>query len=259
MNPPPGYHVGIILDGNGRFATAKRQPRLMGHRAGFKNVEPILQACLRHQITTVTVYAFAIANWKRDQDEVNGLWDIFRIFFDSEIKKIKDSKIRVKVIGRRQELAADIVALIEKAEAETAHFTKATFVVALNYDGVEEVARATKAIAAKVTAGELNSADITPELIESNLDTADLPPVDVIIRTGMPPNTSENGMTLWRSSSFLQLQSAQAVCVSTPVLWPAFTEADLVEAMALAKPDDRLFGGQRKDLSATLNNLVSSR
>lgn len=240
------YHVGIILDGNGRWAKAQGKPRLFGHTAGFKNIEPVLKTALDMNITTLTVYAFAIANWNRDQDEVDGLWDIFRLFFTSELEKIKKHEVRVQVIGRREEIADDVVALIEKAEAETAHFTKATFQVALNYDGVEEVTRATKAIAEQVSAGTLNSADITPELLEQHLDTSSTPAVDVVIRTGMPPLEPGATMAVWRSSSFLQLQSAQAVCVSTATLWPDFSAADLKAAMTLAKPDDRLFGGQRQ-------------
>lgn len=241
-----GYHVGIILDGNGRWAKAQGKPRLFGHNAGVKNVEPVLKAALDLNITTLTVYAFAIKNWSRDREEVDGLWDIFRLFFSSELEKIKAHEVRVKVIGRRQEIAKDVVAMIEQAEAETAHFTKATFVIALNYDGVEEVARATQRLATKVQTGELETEAITPELIEAHLDTADLPAPDVLIRTGLPPLENDSGMAVWRGSSFLQLQSAQAVCVSTPTLWPDFSKADLEAAMTLAKPDDRLFGGQRQ-------------
>jgi undecaprenyl diphosphate synthase len=240
------YHVGIILDGNGRWATSQNQPRLFGHTSGFKNIALIAKACPEHNIKVITVYAFAIANWKRDKEEVDGLWNLFREFFDSEIYELHKNDVKVVVIGRRDEIADDVVARIEKAEQTTSNNKGVILQVALNYDGVEEVVRATKKIVALVKSGSLAIEDITQATISDYLDTREVADPDVIIRTGMPQPESETGLAMWRSSTFLQLQSAQSVCVATPILWPDFSASDLKEVMSFAKPDDRLFGGQRK-------------
>lgn len=238
--------MGIILDGNGRFATAQGQPRLFGHEAGFKNIEPIAHACRDNHIDTLTVYAFAIANWKRDKTEVDGLWDLFRYFFAEEVEKIHKENVRVRVIGRRDEIADDVLEKIDQAVESTRDNTGSTLQIALNYDGEDEVVRAFKKLAREIKNGELEESAIDVDLLKSHLDTAGLADPDVVIRTGMPQPESDSGLAMWRSSSFLQLQSSQAVCVSTPVLWPAFSEDDLRACMAFAKPDERLFGGQRK-------------
>lgn len=240
-----GYHVGIILDGNGRWATGRGKPRLFGHTAGFKNVLSIIKSCPECGVHTLTLYAFAIANWKRDRKEVDGLWDIFRYFFDTEVQKMQENEVRLRMIGNRDGVPEDVRALIEKAETNSKDNTRVVVQIALNYDGVDEVVRATRGIATEVKQGRLKPEDIDQVLIEHSLDTAATCPPDIIIRTGLPQVESDSGMALWRSSSFLQLQSAQAVCVSTPVLWPDFSKNDLQAAIAFAKPDERLFGGQR--------------
>ena len=247
MNNREGYHVGIILDGNGRWAKVQGKPRLFGHLAGEKNVGKIVHACGDNGVTVITLYAFAIANWRRDKEEVNGLWDIFRKYFKKEMEEFMKMGAQVRAIGDRAGLPEDILKMIEEGEAESKDNANLIVQFALNYDGVDEVTRATKKIVEAAQSGELRLEDITDEYVASQLDTGDVAAPDVIIRTGMPQVENERGMAIWRSSSFLQLQSAQSVCVSTPVLWPDFTPEDLTAALQFADPDARLYGGQRKE------------
>lgn len=243
-----GCHVGIILDGNGRWARQQMKPRLFGHNAGFKNVRTITDAAADSGVTVLTLYAFAIANWRRDKEEVDGLFDIFRRFFKTEFEYMMEQGYRCRMIGSRDErVPADVMDMILDAEEKSKNNTGMVVQMALNYDGVDEVTRATQTLAARVAEGELKAADITQTMIMDALDTGGQQEPDVVIRTGMPQVENERGMAIWRSSSFLQLQSAQSVCVSTPVLWPDFSPEDLKAAIAFADPDGRLFGGQRKE------------
>lgn len=240
-----GYHVGIILDGNGRWATDRKLPRLAGHNEGRKNVHRIVEGCPQNNVSVLTIYAFAVANWTRDADEVKGLWNIFRTFFSVEMKAIMKLDTKITMIGDRNGIPGDILELIDTAIESSKNNKTLHLQVALNYDGVDEVVRATKAIVQEVEAGSLTTDQVTVEEFANHLDTKGVPNPDVVIRTGLPQVEAESGMAVWRSSSFLQLQSAQAVCVSTPVLWPDFSSHDLQAALQLAKPKDRLFGGQR--------------
>ena len=246
MESSNSYHIGIILDGNGRWAKQKGMPRLVGHNAGFKNVRKIVEASQKSNVSILTMYAFAIANWNRDKEEVDGLWNIFRKFFSTEFDYMMELGCQCRVIGERSRIPKDVLEMIEEAEEKSKDNTNMIVQVALSYDGVDEVARAVKNIAQRVKNGELDTEEIDQAFIEKSLDTGDQQAPDIVIRTGLPQVDNESGMAIWRSSSFLQLQSAQAVCVSTPVLWPDFSKEDLQAAIQLAKPDDRLFGGQRQ-------------
>jgi undecaprenyl diphosphate synthase len=247
MMKDSSYHIGIILDGNGRWAKNHNKPRLFGHKTGSRNVRKVVGACIDLQnIHALTIYAFAIANWRRDENEVTGLWEIFRHFFKSELEHMYKLGVSIRMIGDRTGVPKDVLVLIKKAEAKSKENKQLILQVALNYDGVDEVVRATKKITQQVCYGEVSVSNIDATLLHKNLDTAGIPNPDIIIRTGMEQSENKTGMTLWCSSSFLQLQSAQAVCVSTPVLWPDFSPEDLEAAIVFAKPDERLFGGQRR-------------
>ena len=241
-----GLHVGFIMDGNGRFATLAGNPRLFGHTEGVKTVKKIVRACPSLGITTMSLFAFAIANWKRDADEVRGLWELFKIFFEQDVEELIESGVRVRIIGDVEGIPEDVCALARDVEARSAKNDTLLLQVALNYDGLDEVVRATKKILADVQSGTTAMEAVTPEYLMHALDTADAPPLDVVIRTGMPEPSQEQGLSVWRSSAFMPLQSLQAVCVSSTILWPALTEDDVKEALAFAHPEERLFGGQRK-------------
>ena len=233
-------HIGIIMDGNGRWATQQGKPRLYGHKHGIENVIRIVKECPSLGIDTVTLFAFAIANWKRDKEEVDGLWALFHVFFESQLQELVRSGTRIICIGNRAGLPEMVLEKIVQIEKESEKNAKNVLQIALNYDGVDEVARMVKtAITTGVTPEE-----ITPEYIHTHLDTLPNSEPDIMLRTGM--EIPEATMSLWRGSAFLPMQSAQSVCVSSVILWPAFTKDDLQKVIEYAKPETRLFGGQRK-------------
>lgn len=233
-------HIAIILDGNGRFATNQNQPRLFGHEAGIKTLKRIAESCPQLGIKTLTVYAFAIANWKRDKDEVDGLWLLFRQMFQNELQELHQAGVRIRIIGKRDDLSPDIQKLCTDIEEQTKNNDTSLLQIALNYDGVDEVARLVQSIVRDGVPADA----ITVDYIRTHLDTEAGNEPDVIIRTGM--QAPQGALGLWRSSSFLLLQSAQSVCVSTTTLWPDFTIEHLREIIEYADPDSRLFGAQRK-------------
>ncbi len=227
------------MDGNGRWATQRGLPRLAGHKEGVRAVKELVRACPSLGVDTITLFAFAIANWKRDKEEVDGLWALFKIFIENDLSELVQNGVRVVVIGNRDSLPSSIVDSVKTVERQSKDNSKFLLQVALNYDGVEEVARLLqRTIAEGVPAEKIDAA-----YIQNNLDTEANDEPDIIIRTGM--QRSDGGMSIWRSSAFLPIQSAQSVCVSSEVLWPDFTVEDLRKIIAYADPDARLFGGQR--------------
>lgn len=233
-------HIGIIMDGNGRWATQRGLPRLQGHAEGVKALRALIEGCPSIGVDAVTLFAFAIANWKRDKEEVDGLWVLFQSFIDSDLKYLVEKGVRVVVIGDRDGLPAAILSSIKKVEEESQRNTTFLLQIALNYDGVDEVARFVRRAIQEGVSPLL----ITAQYVREHLDTQPENEPDVVVRTGMP--SSHSGMSVWRSSAFLPIQSAQSVCVSTEVLWPDFTVDDLKKVIAYADPDARLFGAQRK-------------
>ena len=241
MEETHSYHVGIILDGNGRWAKKRMMPRLMGHNAGFKNVRKIVEAAPTCGVNTLTLYAFAIKNWNRDKEEVDGLWNIFRKFFSKEFDYLMELGCQLRMIGARDRIPQDVMEMIEKAEEKSKDNTGTLVQIALNYDGVDEVARMTKRAIESGVAPE----EITQEYVEQNLDTDPDRPLDIMIRTGVKPR--EGKYSLFRNSSFLAVQFSQAIGVSTETFWPDFTPEELKEIIEYADPGSRLFGGQRKE------------
>jgi undecaprenyl diphosphate synthase len=233
-------HVGIIMDGNGRWATAQGLPRLLGHKAGIDAVKAVIKDCSSLNVDTVTLFAFAIANWKRDKEEVDGLWKLFHQFFSEDVEELLREGVRVVCIGNRTGLPPDVLEEVVKVEEDSKNNSKSLLQIALNYDGVDEVVRMMQ----KVITDGVSASEITPAYIDTHLDTEPNNVPDIIVRTGM--DASRDGMSLWRSSAFLPLQSVQSVCVSSEVLWPDFTVEHLKKIIDFAKPELRLFGGQRK-------------
>lgn len=232
-------HVALIMDGNGRWATQQGKPRLFGHAAGAQTLLQIVRACPDAGIATLTVFAFAIANWKRDKVEVDGLWVLFEKFLTDHLQELIAGGVRLVVIGDKAGLPAHVRSAVEQAEGESSANTKLLLHIALNYDGVDEVARmVTRALSQSVL-----PSDVSARYIREHLDTDPDNEPDIIIRTGM--EQAKDGMALWRSSGFLLIQASQSVCVSSEVLWPDFTFEDLKKGIAYADPDGRLLGGQR--------------
>ena len=218
-------HVAIIMDGNGRWAKKRLLPRVAGHKAGVEAVRTIVRAAGDLGIEAMTLYAFSSENWKRPEEEVSDLMGLMKRFILSDLDEFAANDVKLKVIGNWRALAPDVVALIENALTRTSGNKRTTLAVALNYGAQDELVRAATAAAA---AGE-----ITAEAIEGHLDTADMPPLDLLIRT--------SGEV--RLSNFLLWQSAYAELYFTDKLWPDFTPADLKTALDQFARRDRRYGG----------------
>ena len=218
-------HVAIIMDGNGRWAKRRRLPRAMGHQRGVEAVRNLVRGIGPLGLECLTLYAFSSENWKRDEEEISDLMSLMRKFIKSDLPDFIKNGIRLKIIGDYKALAPDIVEMLEDALAQTAHGDK-TIAVALNYGSQQEIARA----AAKAAA----QGEVTVETIAAHLYTADLPPLDLLIRT--------SGEI--RLSNFLLWHSAYAEMWFTEVLWPDFTPAHLEEALASFAARERRYGGR---------------
>ncbi len=227
-------HLAIIMDGNGRWAKARRLPRIAGHRAGVEAVRRVVEAAPGLGIEVLTLYAFSSENWKRPADEVADLMGLLSLYLRSEIKDLHKNGVKLSFIGNYDVLKPEIVRLLVDARALTAGNTGLNLVMALNYGGQDELLRATRGIADDVAAGRLAPAAVTAELIEARLDTAGLPPPDMVLRTSGE----------MRLSNFLLWQSAYAEFVSTPMLWPDFDAAALTDAVAEFATRVRRFGGR---------------
>jgi undecaprenyl diphosphate synthase len=208
--------------------------------AGVEAVKALVRNCPDAGIHTITLFAFAIANWKRDKEEVDGLWEILHTFFVSDLQELMSEGVRVIVIGDSKGLPDTVRTEAERVVKESENNTGLLLQIALNYDGVDEVAR----LIQKALINKVSPELVTSEFVRTNLDTQPGNEPDIIVRTGMERPRGE--MSMWRSSAFLPIQGAQSVCVSSGVLWPDFTIEHLTEIIAYADPDSRLFGGQRK-------------
>lgn len=224
--PYGARHVAIIMDGNGRWAKKRMMPRAFGHKRGVDTVREIARAARDMGLEALTLYAFSSENWKRPADEIADLMGLLRAFIRNDLTELVSNNTRLKIIGDYQVLAPDIVELIEDAMAQTAGNTGTTLAIALNYGSQQEIARAAAKAATKGV--------ITPEAIDAELDTACLPPLDLLIRT--------SGEV--RLSNFLLWQAAYAEMWFTDVLWPDFTAAHLREALEQFASRERRFGGR---------------
>ncbi|WP_263611803.1 polyprenyl diphosphate synthase [Qipengyuania gaetbuli] len=213
------------MDGNGRWAKRKHLPRVMGHRKGVEAVRELVRSLKDTSIQCLTLYAFSSENWKRPEEEVDDLMNLMRKFIKSDLPEFIANDVRLKIIGDWQSLAPDIVEMLEDALAKTAHGSR-TLAVALNYGAQAEIVQA----AAKAAA----AGEVTEESIAANLYTADLPPLDLLIRT--------SGEV--RLSNFLLWQAAYAEMIFTDVLWPDFTPAHLMDALDQFAGRERRFGGR---------------
>lgn len=219
-------HVAIIMDGNGRWAKQRHLPRVMGHRKGVEAVRTLVRAARAMGLEALTLYAFSTENWRRPQDEVSALMGLLKSFILSDLDEFAANNVRLRIIGDWRALPADVVELVEGALARTASNTGTTLAVALNYGSQDEIARAATKAAAKGA--------ITPDSIAAELDTADLPPLDLLIRT--------SGEV--RLSNFLLWQAAYAEMIFTDTLWPDFTPAHLQAALDEFSQRERRYGGR---------------
>lgn len=228
-------HVAIIMDGNGRWAKKRGLPRKAGHVEGCKVVEQTVEDAARLGIRYLTVYAFSTENWKRSEDEVGALMDLFRFYAKRLMKVANENNVRVKMIGERSRFAPDIVAAIEALETTSAKNTGLTFIIAVNYGSRDEIRRGMTRMMQDCRDGKVSPEDVSESMISSYLDTADIPDPDLLIRT-----SGEE-----RLSNFLMWQLAYAEFYFTDVLWPDFTKDELVKAIETYNKRDRRYGGAK--------------
>ena len=235
MSSVPGkpHHVAIIMDGNGRWATSKGWPRLVGHRKGAERVKEIVRVAPDLGIQHLTIYAFSTENWKRSTEEVLGLMSLFVRYIQREAQALSAEGVRMRFVGDRARLDKKLQDLMVWIEDQTAGNSRLNLTVAINYGARDELTRATRRIAERVAAGELAPEDITEDIIDESLDSVDLPDPDLVIRT--------SGET--RVSNFLLWQAAYAEFEFTPVLWPDFTPEVLADILNRFADRDRRFGG----------------
>jgi undecaprenyl diphosphate synthase len=238
---PVPRHVAFIMDGNGRWARQRGLPRIEGHRQGVEAVRTVLETAWELGIRQITLYAFSAENWKRPAEEVGALMGLLEWFLKRETARLVANRIRLRTIGRIEELPDSVQRLLAEAITATAGFTEHTLVLALNYGARREVADAARAYAAAVVAGRERLETTSWDAFSRYLETADLPDPDLVIRT--------SGET--RLSNFLLLQSAYAEFVFTPVLWPDFGKAELTAAVAEYARRERRFGKTSEQLTPT--------
>lgn len=226
-------HIGIILDGNGRWAKRRGLPRSAGHSVGVDNMKTIIKECNRIGIKSVTSYVFSTENWKRPLDEVDFLMKLFGRFFDNYKKELDGENIVMRVIGARENLNPHLVEKIIETEEYTKNNTGTVVNMALNYGSREEITRAVKGIADDVKEGKIRADDITPQMITDRLYTGGQPEVDLLIRTSGE----------MRISNFLMWQISYAELWFTDKMWPDFNEEDLYHAIYDYQQRKRRFGG----------------
>ncbi len=225
-------HIAFIMDGNGRWATARGLPRTAGHKKGADTVRTVLEHAQKCGVKVVTLFAFSSENWNRPADEVETLIGMFRTYLNNDVKRLVDKKIRVSFIGNRNKFPADIVARMNEVEAETKSFDAFHVVLALSYGARDDIIAATQRLAAQVAAGDLKPGDITAESFAGALSTHGIPDPDLIVRT-----SGEE-----RISNFLLWELAYAELYFTPVPWPDFDEAELDKAIENFESRHRRFG-----------------
>ncbi len=229
-------HIAIILDGNGRWAKAHGVPRKLGHKAGCETLERVTEDCARTGIKYLTVYAFSTENWKRSDDEVGALMQLFRYYIPKLRKMAMDNDIRILTIGDESRFDRDLQEGLDALKADTAAHKRMTFILGINYGARDEMRRAAVRMAEDVKNGLIEPAELTEEKMAAYLDTADIPDPDLIIRT-----SGEQ-----RLSNFLLWQSAYAELYFPSVLWPDFDHEELMKAIDVYNHRDRRFGGRKE-------------
>ncbi len=228
----PPLHVAVIMDGNRRWANARGLPRAAGHQRGAEAARRAVMGALSMGVSYLTLYGFSAENWKRPATEVDDLMGLLRWYLHSQIVEMVKEGIRLRVIGDRTRLSKDLIDLIDEAEGVTADNRRLNLTIAISYGGRQEIVAATRRLVQQALDGSLAPADIDEHSFEAELDTADLPDPDLILRT-----SGEQ-----RISNFLIWQSAYSELVFVDKLWPDFGEADLAAAIQEFQSRDRRYG-----------------
>ncbi|WP_185231970.1 polyprenyl diphosphate synthase [Teredinibacter franksiae] len=229
QNDHPLRHVAIIMDGNNRWAKQRGKTGIAGHRAGVERIRDVLSACRETHIDTLTVFAFSSENWRRPPKEVEALMGLFYSYLKKEARKLASEGVRLKVIGNRNRFDTKLRRAIDEAEA-IADNGDAALVIAADYGGCWDIVQSVQKVAQKVAMGQLKPADISEQMLSSHISTADLPPLDLLIRTGGE----------YRISNFLLWQAAYAELYFSELLWPEF------DGDALKRAADDYYRRQRR-------------
>ena len=232
-SPAVPRHVAIIMDGNGRWAQQHKLPRLSGHEAGRKSVKAVAMAAIEQGVRYLTLYAFSVENWQRPRDEVQGLMGLLRGVLREELAEMGREGIRLRTIGRRQDLPEAVREELEAAIEKTKANTKLDLVLALSYGSRVEITEVAKTIAREAKAGALDPEAIDEKIFAQHLYTRDLPDPDLLIRTSGE----------MRVSNFMLWQISYAEIHVTPVLWPDFGKKEFAAALADYAKRERRFGG----------------
>ncbi len=229
----PLSHVAIIMDGNGRWAKERGLPRTLGHRQGVEAVRRTVRAARELRIPYLTLYSFSSENWSRPADEIDDLMGLMKRFIRRDLAELHQENVRIRIIGERQNVDPELMALIDEAVDLTSTNTALNLVIAFNYGSRAEIARAARQLAEAVAAGRLAAADVTVERLEAELDTHGIPDPDLLIRTSGE----------MRLSNFLLWQAAYAEFVFLDGYWPDFGREQLECAIAEFRARERRFGG----------------
>jgi len=226
-------HVAIIMDGNGRWAQKHHLPRLSGHEAGRKSVKQVVQAAIDHGVRYLTLYAFSVENWQRPREEVQGLMGLLRGVIREELNEMGKEGIRLRMIGRKQDLPDAVREELEGAVERTKENQRLDLILALSYGSRVEITEAMQAIGREVKIGKLDPEKIREETVSSHLYTHGIPDPDFLIRTSGE----------MRISNFMLWQISYAEIYVTPVLWPDFGKEEFTKALADYAGRERRFGG----------------
>jgi len=230
--PNPPRHLAIIMDGNGRWAAKRRRPRVVGHRAGGQAARRCVDFCLEHQIQVLTLFAFSSENWGRPKDEVNALMKLFLRALEREARQLHQRQVQLRFIGERARFPANIQARMAEVEAASRQHQRLILNIAASYGGQQDIAQAARALAYEVAAGRLDPEQIDAALFAAHVALADLPPPDLLIRTGGE----------LRISNFLLWQLAYTELWFTDALWPDVDATVLQQALDEYARRERRFG-----------------
>lgn len=226
-------HVGIIMDGNGRWATKRGLPRALGHRAGTERLRGIIRLSSDLGIRALSLYAFSTENWKRPKNEIDALFGLFMEYFSKEVEELHANRVRIRMLGDVEGLPANVRTAVRAAERKTAQNEGLRLNVALNYGARAEAVRAVRALAREAAAGALDPEEIDEDALLARLDTGGLPELDLLIRTGGEQ----------RLSNFLLLQAAYAELAFVDTLWPDYSDALYLQSLREYARRSRRFGG----------------
>lgn len=226
-------HIAVIMDGNGRWAAQRGLPRSMGHRAGVEAVRRTVRAAIELKVKYLTLYSFSSENWARPKTEVDDLMGLIKLFIRGDLAELHQNGVRISIIGERDGLDAELLALIDEAVDLTNENTALDLVIAFNYGARAEIAKAARRLAGQAMRGEIALDAITEQSLSAALETAAIPDPELLIRTSGE----------MRLSNFLLWQSAYTEFVFTPVLWPDFGFNELEAAIAEFNRRERRFGG----------------